>query len=71
MADTSKHSLPQLFTTTEAAKYLGVSKKKLDMDRCTGKGPRYIHIGRLVRYRADDLLEYLNNNTVSSTAERL
>ena len=62
--------LPALLTTDEAAEYLGVSAKKLEMGRCIGMGPQFVRLGRLVRYRADDLLAYLEANTYRSTSDK-
>ncbi|WP_371922666.1 helix-turn-helix domain-containing protein [Simiduia sp. 21SJ11W-1] len=31
--------------------------------RCQGRGPRYVKVGRYVRYRTSDLLEWLERRT--------
>jgi hypothetical protein len=42
--------------TRAAAELLGVSPKTLEAWRARGAGPRYTRVGRLVRYRREDLL---------------
>ena len=59
-----------LFTTPEAAAYLGVSPKTLETWRCTGRhGLPYIRVGRLVRYRMRDLEEWLAARSQDHTGQ--
>lgn len=61
---------PKLLTTPQAAEYLGGLKKNtLEGQRVRGEGCRFIKIGRLVRYRVEDLDAYLEAHTRSSTSE--
>jgi excisionase family DNA binding protein len=53
-----------LLTDEETAKVLKISKGTLPVWRCNGKGPRYVKVGSHVRYRIQDIDEYLKNNTV-------
>ena len=47
---------PSIFTTPQAARYLGVGESTLRLWRETGGGPRYFRAGdRLIRYRRVDL----------------
>lgn len=39
--------------------------------RVTGSGPKFLKIGRSVRYRKGDVLDWLESRTVSSTSEAL
>jgi predicted DNA-binding transcriptional regulator AlpA len=39
--------------------------------RVTGCGPRFVKIGRSVRYRRGDVLDWLESRTVRSTSENL
>lgn len=58
-------STPML-TTIEAARVMHVSPKTLSNWRYIGRGPRYIHISpRVVRYRSEDITEYLRAGEVS------
>lgn len=52
--------LPVLLTPAAVANLLGVSERTLKNLRYYGGGPDWVKIGeRLVRYRAEDVLEYL------------
>jgi excisionase family DNA binding protein len=62
-------SVPQVYTTKEAARLLGVSHRTLEDWRTRGAGPRFIMLGRLVRYRATDLERFVNRNDFGNTAE--
>jgi len=42
---------------------LGVSRSTLQSWRYTGRGPRFIKLGRMVRYRNADVDAYLAANT--------
>lgn len=60
--------LEKLFTTKEAAEYLGVSEAHLGRMRCEGCGPSFCRIGkRRVGYRACDLSEWLESRVVTSS----
>jgi excisionase family DNA binding protein len=48
-----------LATPAEVAAYLRVPEKTLTEWRSKGKGPRYIPVGRYVRYRWSDVEEWL------------
>ncbi len=52
--------LPKLLTTDEAAEYFQLSHGWFERHRWAGTGPRYLKIGRAVRYRAEDLLAYID-----------
>ena len=46
-----------------------VSTRTMERMRQVGTGPKFIKVGRLVRYRQSDLDEYLNARAYRSTAE--
>ena len=48
----------------KAASMLGVAVQTLRNWRHTRKGPAYIKLGRAVRYRLDDLVEYLDQRRI-------
>lgn len=52
----------------KAAPYLGVSVKWLQQARCQGRGPKYIKIGKCVRYNVADLDAYIASRTVNPSA---
>ncbi|MBL8086056.1 MAG: helix-turn-helix domain-containing protein [Candidatus Obscuribacter sp.] len=55
-----------LLTPEETAESLGVSVKTLSIWRCHKRYPelRYTKIGRLVRYRAEDVQSFINQRLV-------
>lgn len=60
----------QLLTTEEAAAYLGGLKKNtLEGHRVRGEGCRFVKIGRLVRYKIEDLDSYIEAQTRTSTSQ--
>lgn len=66
----SRQIAHKLFDTTQAAEYLGGLKPNtLEGWRVSGRGAPYIKIGRLVRYRIEDLDAYLEAQTRTSTSQ--
>lgn len=51
----------QFLTTPQAAEYIGLHKSTLDTWRCRGEGPRFVKLGRAVRYRIKDLDAYIES----------
>ena len=58
-----------LLTTEQAAWLLRISRKTLARMRVEGRGPKFVKIGRCVRYRQRDLLTWISTNTHQSTSE--
>jgi len=59
-----------LLSTTEAAKYLGVSRAFLERDRWAGARIPFIKIGtRAVRYRIEDLDNFIQSRVKQSTSQ--
>jgi len=63
----------QSFLTTEqAAEYLQLQRNTLEAWRCRGGGPRFVKLGRSVRYRQVDLDNWiesrLRENTIQGAA---
>lgn len=56
-------------STKQAAKYLGVSDRKLDRLRIEGGGPAYYKFGKSVRYRREDLDEWARPRRRASTSD--
>lgn len=57
---------PKLLTEAEAADYLSVEPQTLCAWRCTRRyNLRFIKVGRLVRYRFEDLEAFLESRTVA------
>ena len=59
-----------LMTTAEAAVRRGCSRSTLEKERSQGKGPRYLRIGGLVRYRPEDIDDYLAGCVVETENSR-
>lgn len=62
--------LLQLYSQNDVAERLGCSVRTLERYRVSGEGPRFVKIGRLVRYRASDLDAWLAGRIRGSTSER-
>ncbi len=41
----------------------------MERHRCAGTGPRYVALGRAVRYRRRDLLDWIERSARRSTSE--
>lgn len=70
-ADVSMVNLPRLMDQRDLANYLGKSTAWCERARWAGEGPRFIKLGRHVRYRADDVLAWIDANTRTSTTEEV
>ena len=49
-----------------ASEILGCAPRTLDNWRSQGRGPRFVRVGRLIRYRIADLDAYLEANKVET-----
>ena len=61
--------LDQLLTEIEAAQLRRQSVRTLQAERLRGGGCRFVKIGRSVRYRLRDVLEFIERNVRSSTSD--
>ncbi len=59
----------QLVDENGAANQLLVSPSTLQKWRVKGQGPRFVRVGRQVRYDLEDLKDFANSHKVSSTSE--
>jgi predicted DNA-binding transcriptional regulator AlpA len=59
----------QLIDTIQLAGYLGNEVNTCEGWRLKGIGPRYIKVGRLVRYRIEIVDQWLESQTRNSTCE--
>lgn len=70
LTQTEHDHLDMLINEKEAAAFLGHSVRALQNWRYRGGGPRFVKISqRSVRYRRKDLIQWAEDNIVSSTAE--
>ena len=63
-----------ILNEVDAGRYLGgdgdpIQPRTLQRWRQEGKGPAFLKIGYVVRYRQQDLDEFLNQNLRTSTSE--
>jgi predicted DNA-binding transcriptional regulator AlpA len=61
--------MDQLFDQQHAARLLGLSVRTLERHRVAGTGPRFVRLGRLVRYREVDLADWVDAGLRSSTSD--
>ncbi len=59
----------ELLDTERVAKVCGLSEVTLRKWRITGAGPRFVRLGRAVRYRRADLDAYLAGRAFTTTTE--
>ena len=55
--------------SNQAAGYLGLKRTTLEAWRCRGGGPKFVKLGRLVKYRRSDLDEFIEARVRSNTSE--
>lgn len=48
-----------------AAELLGLSSRTLQAWRSRNEGPPFVRVGRAVRYRRQDLLDWVGQNTIA------
>jgi predicted DNA-binding transcriptional regulator AlpA len=63
------HFSVELLDQNNAAKLLKLSVRTLERHRVAGTGPRFARLGRLVRYRECDLIEWVERCVRRSTSE--
>ena len=58
-----------LLTQRQTASVLKLSERTVERMRVSGLGPRFVRLGRSVRYRDIDVEAYIASRVVSSTSE--
>lgn len=58
-----------LLTQREAAELLKLSQRTLERWRVAGDGPKFVRLGRSVRYSLTAIESYIASRVVSSTSE--
>jgi predicted DNA-binding transcriptional regulator AlpA len=69
-APAKTNEIDPLLHPVQVAKLLGVSLSWLAKSRMNGTGPRFVKIGRAVRYALSALQEYIKSRQRLSTSER-
>lgn len=54
-------SVEKMLSQQQVAQILGVSTKTLEYWRWKKKGPKFLKIGRLARYRESDIIAYIQS----------
>jgi predicted DNA-binding transcriptional regulator AlpA len=62
-------ALEPLLSVAQVAKLTGRAVSTLEKDRLTGYGPRYVKLGRQVRYRPADVRAWLSERVRRSTSD--
>ena len=57
-----------LLTEGEAADFLSLSNRTLQAWRVRGCGPKFVKVGRSVRYQVEDVQEFVSANVHQSTS---
>ena len=60
----------QLLTELEASQALKCTKAALRRWRRERRGPKFVHLGRLIRYRYEDLEAFVEQNTQGTTLKK-
>ena len=61
--------MPRLWDQKQLAAYLGKKEGWAERARWEGKGPVFIKLGRHVRYKAEDVLDWIEENARTCTRE--
>ena len=61
--------LDELLKQHDYAKIRKCSERTIERERASGAGCRFVKIGRAVRYRRSDILDFLERHTRQSTSE--
>ena len=59
-----------LLSAREAAALLHLSERTLERFRVSGTGPKFVRLGRSIRYRLTDIEAFIAARIVGSTSER-
>ena len=59
-----------LLTQRQAAALLCLSERTLERFRVSGIGPKFVRMGKSIRYRLGDVEAWIERRTVGSTSER-
>lgn len=59
----------ELLTTEQLAELLDIKPNTIEIWRLKGVGPRFCKLGRTVRYKREDVENWINDNIYSNTTE--
>jgi excisionase family DNA binding protein len=66
---TAADAMPRLLTTEQTAQILGISPSTLAKARVFGGKLPFVKLGRSVRYRLEDILSFIDQQTRVSTSQ--
>jgi hypothetical protein len=58
-----------MLRTLDAANYLELAKSTMEAWRCRGTGPAFVKLGKAVRYRKQDLDDFLKSSLRQNTCK--
>lgn len=59
-----KNADDRLLSRNEVQERFGITKRFLETSAARGEGPRMVRVGRLVRYRSQDISSWIDANSV-------
>ena len=59
-----------LLTQRQASEMLALSERTLERFRISGIGPKFVRMGKSIRYRLGDVEAWIERRTVGSTSEQ-
>jgi len=59
MLHNNSSKMPEMLSTKQLARMLNMSHRSLENMRQRGEGPRFIKVGRMVRYLLKDVMEWI------------
>ena len=57
----------RLLTRREVEKRFGISKRYLEISAMRSEGPRMVRLGRMVRYRIGDIVDWIDEHTTEGS----
>ena len=63
-------SIEKVYTVDELAEYLSMNPQTLSNWRTQGYGPKFVKVGRNVRYREGDINDWMESQVASETVRR-
>ena len=66
---TPENELPELWTQVQLCEYLNKSEAWAERGRLEGYGPKFIRVGRSIRYDINDIRAWLKRKRMRSTSQ--
>ena len=63
-------NMQPLLTQRQASEMLALSERTLERFRISGIGPKFVRMGKSIRYRLSDVEAWIASRTVGSTSEQ-